>query len=197
MVRSHGMRRTAAAAAVVLVHALIALMLYASFPTRAVPPPGDALQLLEVQLINRPPPAPQPDSQLQDSTPPARSPAAESPSAFIASGAGERTPKSEVADSVVDAAYFDSRRLSLACARAYPDSAPDLGIPGSVTLLVRVEPSGRPSELKVVGSSGAPSLDEAASGCLMALGVLRPTYVGGRAVTGWQRLVWRSVAGPR
>jgi TonB family protein len=196
MDRSDAGRRIAAAAAVVLVHALIALTFYLSFPTRAPPPPGDALQLLTVELINRPPPTSQPDLDPQESPPPTRSPTTESPSAFIASGAGERAPSSEITDSVVDA-YFDSRPLSLACARAYPDSAPDLGIPGSVTLLVRVEPSGRPSELKVVVSSGAPSLDEAASGCLMALGALRPTIVSGRAVSGWQRIVWRSIAGAR
>jgi TonB family protein len=197
MGQSLGARRLAAAAAVIIVHALIGLMLYASFPSRATPPPGDALQLLKVELINRPPPTPEPDPEPHDSPPPTRSPAAESPSAFIASGAGGRIPPTEMAATVTDAEYFDSRPLSLACGRAYPDSAPDLGIPGTVTLLVRVEPSGRPSELKVVASSGAPSLDEAASGCLMALGALRPTYVGGRAVSGWQRVVWRSIAGAR
>jgi TonB family protein len=183
-------RRAAVWVAVVALHCLLATLLYESFSVRRPPPIGAALQILEVKLINVPLPVPEADSEPAESPPPTRSAEAESPSAFIASGGVERTPGSWPAAPVIDALGFDGRGLSEACAHAYPETASDLRTPGTLTLLVRVEPSGRPSELKVVVSSGSTTLDQAAGACLMALGSLAPTLVEGRRVSGWQRVVW-------
>jgi TonB family protein len=182
-------RRVAVCVAVVALHCLLAVLLYASFAAHP-PPAGAALQILQIELINVPPPLPVPEVEPAASPPPTRSAEAESPSAFIAAGGAERTPAPAASAPVSDAVGFDARALAEACAHAYPDTAADLRTPGTLTLLVRVEPSGRPSELKVVVSSGSTVLDEAAGACLMALGSLAPVIVDGRRISGWQRVVW-------
>ena len=199
MVRARPSRRAAIGAAVVAVHGLLALALRASFAPRPPPPEAGALQVLKVELINvAPPPPPAPELEPTPTAPPSRSPDPESPSAFIAAGAREHSGTEADTAPVIDAFGFDARGLSEACAHAYPESAADLRTPGTLTLLVKVEPSGRPSELKVVVPSGSTALDEAASACLMALGSLEPATVQGRRVAGWQRVVWpRRGASPR
>ena len=65
-------------------------------------------------------------------------------------------------------------------------------MPGSVTLLVRVESSGRPSQTKIVRTSASAALDDAVNACLLSQGSFAPLVVDGRAVASWRRIVWAS-----
>jgi protein TonB len=186
-------RRAAAVCTVVAIHALIGRMFYSAFVPHAHSPLPEASEAVAVRLINVPPPVVQPAAAPAVSPPPSQAADAGSPSAFIAAGvprAADATAGAIPAVPMVDTGYFDSRALGAACARAYPDTAPDLDIEGTVVLMVRIEPTGRPSELKVVKSSGAASLDEAVAACLMSLGSFSPARVNGRAVASWRELEW-------
>jgi protein TonB len=186
-------RRTASVCAVIAIHALIGRLFYGAFIPHAHAPLPEASEAVEVRLINVPPPVVQRAAAPAASPPPSQAADPGSPSAFIAAGASRaaNVPASAApAIPLIDAGYFDPRALSAACARAYPDTAPDLDIEGTVILMVKVEPTGRPSELKVVRSSGAASLDEAVGACVMSLGSFPPASVNGRAVASWRQLTW-------
>ena len=186
-------RRTVAVGAVIAIHGLIGRLFYSAFVAHAHPPLPEAADAVEIRLINVPPPVIPPAAAPTASPPPSQTADPGSPSAFIAAGASraaDTTASGVPAIPLVDTGYFDSRALGAACARAYPDTAPDLDIEGTVVLMIKVEPTGRPSELKVVKSSGAASLDEAVGACVMSLGSFAPATVNGRTVASWRQLEW-------
>lgn len=189
-------RRGTTICAVLGIHVLLWPALLVTTQRPVATPPGarpDSIQLLILQLpLPEPPREEQPADEAQFPAP------AESPGvtqAFVATDPRER-PGDQVpygnADPVVEETALDVEALGSACARAYPESAGDLHLPGTVTLLVRVEPSGRPSEVKIVAPSGSDGLDEAVAACLMSLGEFTAIAADGRAVASWRRLQWSS-----
>ncbi len=191
-------RRAATIGAVLAIHALLWHALVVTTARVAVPPLGAPPESLELLFLRppspEPPPAPPPALEAQAATP-VETPAA--PAAFVATDprdpAGGQPPPGH-ADRLREETALDVGALSTACARAYPESAADLDLPGTVTLLVRVEANGRPSEVKVVSPSGSEGLDESAAACLMALGEFEPLAADGHAMPSWRRLQWPSVA---
>ncbi len=190
-------RRTTAAFVVLVLHLLLARLFIATTAVRHAPLAGDSTRTLELLPLSRPPPAPPSDETTNTPLPPAP-PSPEAPgalSAFVAADVPRARPEvaaSDISPPIEDDAWFDSRVLSGACARAYPQTASDLRIEGRLTLLVKIETTGRPSELKVVEPSGSSDLDAAAGACVMALGVFAPTRELGRPLVSWRRLRWLS-----
>jgi hypothetical protein len=69
-------------------------------------------------------------------------------------------------------------------------------------MLVRVEPGGHLSDVKIVRSSGSANLDSAVADCLLAHGEIETSIEDSRTSTvKWRRLVWTgadsSSLGPR
>lgn len=187
-------RRTTAAFVVLVLHLVLARLFIAT--TAARPPlTGDSTRTLELLLLSKPPPTPPSDeaTDIPLPLPPPPPEAAGSPSAFVAADSLRARPEgaaSETASRIEDDVWFDPRVLSSACARAYPETAPDLRLEGRLTLLVKIETTGRPSELKVVEASGSPDLDAAVGACVMALGMFAPARDHGRPLVSWRRLRW-------
>ena len=74
------------------------------------------------------------------------------------------------------------------------DRAPGDRGPGdrsaALILLVRVEKDGRVSDSRIEAGSGEQRLDEAATRCFLAHGVLTPRRLNGAPVASWQRVHW-------
>jgi len=193
-------RRAVVAAAVALLHVVVVQVLVLSAEVRGRPTPNDALQVMLIapDETRRPEPLPEPSppeaAPVSAVAPSVSAEDASSPAAsFMAVTVprlGEARAESDALVPVVEAMDFDSDILRERCIRAYPDTAPDLEVDGTLTLLVRVEPSGRPSETKIVVSSGVSQLDEAVAACFLSLGAFEPVSVNGQAVGSWQRVIW-------
>ena len=160
--------------------------------------PGAAagvLQLLpERQML--PPVVREPKSAGDAPTPSPPPAIREAPSAFVATDPREHSADSASlarAVPVLEELALDTAALASACAAAYPESAADLRHTGALTVLVKVEANGRPSEVKVVASSGSDGLDEGVAACLMSLGNFSQTIEEGRAIAAWRRLEWPHV----
>jgi len=194
-------RRTAAAVGVAVLHSVLVWVFILNASVRGGPPPNDVLQVVLISPDETRPPAPPPEPSSPEVPPVSavapRAPAENAPAplaSFMAAtnpGQGEAPATPGTPMPVVDAIDFDTDTLRNRCARAYPESAPDLDVNGMLTLLIRVEPSGRPSETKIVASSGSSQLDAAVAACFLSLGAFEPVTVNGRAVRSWQRVIWR------
>lgn len=182
--------------AVLSIHVLLWHALVATTQRPVAPPPGVPLDSIQLLVVELPLPESPHEEQPADEAPaPAPAPAESSgvATAFVATDPRERTDdlaRRRQADPVAEETALNVEALSSACAQAYPESAGDLQHPGSVTLLVKVEPGGRPSEVKVVAPSGADGLDQAVAACLMSLGEFTATTADGRKVASWRRLRW-------
>jgi TonB family protein len=194
-------RRTVAAITVVALHVVLVRVLLLNATVRGGLPPNNLLQVMLIAPDETRPPEPLPEP-----TPPEAPPmstaalaiagedAPSTPASFMAvttpgRDAARGTP--DAALPVVEAINFDTDALKERCALAYPESAADLEVDGSLTLLVRVEPNGRPSETKIVASSGLPELDDAVGACLLSLGSFEPVMANEHAVGSWRRVTWR------
>ena len=104
---------------------------------------------------------------------------------------GEAPPSATI---VIEEAGFDTQALSLRCETAYPNTSADLSLPGSTTMLVRVERDGRPSETKIILSSGSDTFDQAATACILSLGLFEPGDDAMGRVATWRKLVWSNDA---
>ncbi len=193
-------RRAAAAAAVAVLHLVVVQVLVLSAGVRGSPTPNDALQVMLISPDETRPPEPLPETPPPEAAPVSAVappvPAEDAPSpaasfmAITVPRRGEARAESDAPVPVVEAMDFDTDTLRERCIQAYPDTAPDLEVDGTLTLLVRVEPSGRPSETKIVISSGLSQLDEAVAACFLSLGAFEPVSVNGQAVGSWQRVIW-------
>lgn len=167
---------------------------------RPVGASGAASTVLEATLIHAPaavpvePPASEPEKA------PVESPAVEGTPAPIAAmaipiqGGGEAREAPLSATAVIEAANFDTQALLLRCESAYPATVDDLSLRGSATFLVRVERDGRPSETKILISSGSDTLDQAATACILSLGLFEPADAATGGTVTWRRLVWSNEA---
>jgi len=198
--------RTVAAVAVAVLHGILVQVLILSAAVRAAYP---AKNVLQVRLIPpdqtrllKPPPEPAPPQVPAPSPMPPPVAARDSPApvtsfmAVTSPSRGEAGVEPNAPVDVVEAMDFDTDTLRERCVRAYPDAAPDLEVDGTLTLMVRVEPNGRPSETKIVVSSGSSPLDEAVGACFLSLGTFEPVTVDGQGVRSWQRVMWRRRRAP-
>jgi TonB family protein len=197
-------RRAVAAVTVAALHVVLVRVLLLNAVVRGGPPPNNVLQVMLVSLDERRPPEPLPEPAPPE-VPPVSTPsiaaedAPSTPALFMAVTTPGRPDARAAPDApvpVVEAVDFDADTLTERCARAYPDSAADLEVAGTPTLLVRVEPNGRPSQTKIVISSGSSPLDEAVGACFLSLGTFEPVMVNGRAVGSWRRVIWRRRLSP-
>jgi TonB family protein len=194
-------RRTVAAATVAVLHVALFWAFIRGAEVHGGSTRSGVLQVVLVVPDETRPPEPPPEPPLSEVPPefttPMPAPADDAPAhaasfmALTVPHRGEGRAETDGPVPVVDAIGFDTGVLRDRCIRAYPDTAPDLEVDGTVTLLVKVEPSGRPSETQIAVSSGSSQLDEAVGACLLSLGALEPVIVNGLAVRTWQRVIWR------
>ena len=191
-------RRATAVGLVLAVHLLLAWVFVTTAVVDARIPVGEQTDSLELVPVHRSvplvEPVPQPERDLQ-AAPPTGPNAPGRLSSFVAAedSRGRRISVAVDATAAVDEdIWFDARSTAMACAREYPNTAWDLRLDGAPTLLVKVEPSGRPSELTVVEPSVSPDLDAAVGACVMALGVFAPLDEPGPPRQVWRRVRWPS-----
>lgn len=189
-------RRATAVGLVAAVHLLMARLLVTTATVEVHAAVGDVPDSLELVPVRDAPPPPEtdprPDREPQPAPPAPLDPSG-SPSSFVAADNSRGRRKASPVDpaaAVDEDIWFDARSTAMACVREYPETATDLRRDGAPTLLVRVEPSGRPSELKVVEPSASPDLDAAVGACVMALGVFAPPDDRGPPRPAWRRVRW-------
>ncbi len=190
-------RRTVVIGLVLVIHVLLARLFIANTAQRFIPPPGQtspALLLVAVPRKALPPIARHPRPEPFEAPAPTVTPKSDAkPSAFVAADTGPVSPAAatvEVAPEVIDDLGFNARELGDACVRAYPETAVDLQRRAALILLVKVEASGRPSEVKIVASSGPAELDSAVCACVMSLGAFASALIDGQRIPAWHRLQW-------
>ncbi len=184
--------RTAVAAVVVALHGLAAWYAASYRPgevrvARAEPIVARLLFALEAPVPEVAADRSEPDRPVL--TPPDVAPTdgAVPPTAYaLASGSGPavRSPTLPAARTGID-----GRALRETCATAYPSTAAELRPATALTLLARVDPGGRPLDVRVVQGSGDPAVDNAISNCVLAKGAFpaeRPAAAGER----WLRIDW-------
>ena len=125
-------------------------------------------------------------------TPPATPPqdGAVTPTAYaLATVAGQVATRPSLPAAADGSVEVDGRVLRELCATAYPATAAELRPESALTLIARIDVSGRPLDVRVVGSSADPAIDNAISNCVLAKGAFpagRPTGAGER----WVRIDW-------
>ena len=195
--RTPTLRRTLVVGVVVAVHLLLAQLFIATTAPRAVPAIGEALSafiLVPTRRAAPPPAAPPPKPEPAAVPAPTVTPDLDGKrAAFIAADTTAPVAAGDVptvAPEVIDDLGFDARALGDACMHEYPETAIDLQRRATLILLVKVEASGRPSEIKIVASSGPAELDSAVSACVMSLGAFASTLIDGQRIPAWHRLQW-------
>lgn len=195
---SHRRSRMIIAAIVVALHVIVGRLIATDRPAygaRAQSTVLVATLIHSAQSVPPEPDVPPPPSEPIKSD--GESPAIEGTPAPIAAMAipipapGEARPSATI---VIEEAGFDTQALSLRCETAYPNTSADLSLPGSTTMLVRVEHDGRPSETKIILSSGSDTFDQAATACILSLGLFEPGDDAMGRVATWRKLVWSNEA---
>ena len=90
---------------------------------------------------------------------------------------------------VVEAKPQDDSGLRDFCVNSFPPSARELKEQGTVVLLIRIEPDGHISDMKLEESSGSIRLDRVTQACVVSA-LFEPHRAGLRAVGSWQRIHW-------
>lgn len=93
-----------------------------------------------------------------------------------------------------DLAVTDTTTLRRFCATSEPRPADNLTGSRNLEMLVRVEPSGLLSDVKVVRSSGSANLDAAIAACVLAHGQIEThTHDSKPSAGAWRRIVWNNL----
>jgi hypothetical protein len=110
--------------------------------------------------------------------------------AITVPSADQARPIHPAAEMIAESVEWDSGPLSQKCALSFPQIAQHLMAARPLILLVLVEEDGRPSQTRIIQSSGDELRDKTVDACVLSRGEYEPTVVDGRATASWQRIRW-------